>query len=288
MPVRAASVRRMVAPTVAVLGLLFGGGLLLAVLQTIGVSPFVGRFDVSLAAYRQVAGLPGLWASIVLTVWVATASTVLSLGIGVSAAVALRRLAADTVLGRATLFLFQANLTVPHVVAAVGAVWLLSQSGLLARAAFGLGLISGPQDFPALVYDRAAIGTILAYVWKEVPFVGVVTLSLLASVGDRPGQTARSLGATRWQAFRHVTLPQIRPGLIACGTIIFAFALGTYEVPALTGASQPKLLPVLAYEMFTSHTLADRPAAVALSLTTAAAGLGMILAWRSLLTGARR
>ncbi len=86
-----------------------------------------------------------------------------------------------------------------------------------------------------------------------------MVLVQLAILGGKPAAVARSLGANRWQAFRHVLLPMIAPGLLAALAVVFAFALGAYEMPAVLGASRPKLLPVLAYDLFTSKDLADGP-----------------------------
>ena len=70
--------------------------------------------------------------------------------------------------------------------------------------AFHIGLIARPGEFPALVFDPWAIGIILQYVWKEVPFIGVIVLAQMQALGTDYESVARSLGANRWQAFRHV------------------------------------------------------------------------------------
>lgn len=277
----------MLAPAVGGLGLLFVGGLAIGLLRSIGVSPLAGRVDLGLDAYRRVMEVPGLGASVLATLWVATAATAISTVAGVAGALAVRRWLGGRG-GRLVPVLFQLGLTVPHVVAAAGFALLLAQSGLLARAAFGVGLIDGPAGFPALTQDPGGIGMIAAYVWKEVPFVGAVTLALLATLGDEPEAVARGLGATRWQAFRHVTLPLLAPGVASAAAVVFAFTLGAYEIPAVLGASHPKLLPVLAVELFTSGDIADRPAAIALSLLTAVAAVLAVLGLGGLARVARR
>jgi putative spermidine/putrescine transport system permease protein len=174
---------------------------------------------------------------------------------------------------------FNLNLTVPHVVGAVGMLYLLSQSGSLARLAFAAGMIEAPAEFPALVFDPFAAGIILQYVWKEVPFVGLVVLAQLQSIGEDYEAAARTLGATRWQTFRHVTLPLILPGALAASAIVLAFSFGAYEVPALLGASHPQALPVLAYRSFTDVDLAARPQAMAMAMVIALISLAMVWAY---------
>jgi putative spermidine/putrescine transport system permease protein len=106
------------------------------------------------------------------------------------------------------------------------------------------------------------------YVWKEVPFVGIVALAILANVGDGLDEAARTLGASRWQRLRHVTLPLLLPGVLSAAVIVFAFTFGTFEVPLLLGRSFPAVLPVLAHQRYTDVDLATRPEAMAIAAVT--------------------
>jgi putative spermidine/putrescine transport system permease protein len=157
-------------------------------------------------------------------------------------------------------------------------LYLLSQSGFFARMAFQVGVIARPGEFPALVHDPRAIGIILAYVWKEVPFIGLVLLAQMQALGQDHESVARSLGASRWQAFRHVLLPMILPGLLAACVIVLAFTFGAYEVPLLLGASHPQALPVLAFRTYTDVDLAARPEAMAMAVVIALLSAVMIAA----------
>ncbi|MGL5008692.1 MAG: ABC transporter permease, partial [Paracoccaceae bacterium] len=168
------------------------------------------------------------------------------------------------------------NLTVPHIVGAVGILYLFSQSGTFARLGHAAGMIGRPADFPALIYDPYAIGIILHYVWKEVPFIGLIVLAQMQALGTDHEAVARSLGASRWQAFWPVLLPLIAPGVISASVIAFAFAFGAYEIPALLGASHPQALPVLAYRSFTDVDLAARPEAMAMAVVIAVMSGAMI------------
>lgn len=166
-------------------------------------------------------------------------------------------------------FIFQINLTVPHLVGAIGILYLFSQSGSFARLAHEFGLIARPSDFPALVFDPLAIGVILQYVWKELPFIGVIVLANMQALGQDYESVARSLGANRWQAFWHVLLPLIFPGVMSSSVMVFAFIFGAYELPALLGANYPAALPVLAYRKYTDVDLAARPEAMAMAVIIA-------------------
>ena len=161
----------------------------------------------------------------------------------------------------------------------MGVLYLFSGSGLVSRLATGAGLIDSPAGFPAMVNDPWAIGIIIQYVWKEIPFIGVIVLAILLSVGEDYESVARSLGANRWQAFRNVTLPLIMPGVVSASVIVFAFTFGAFEIPWLLGSTFPKALPVLAYESYTDVDLAARPQAMAMAMVIAVMSSLMILAY---------
>jgi putative spermidine/putrescine transport system permease protein len=266
----------MLAPAVAVIGVPFGGGLVVALMRSFNYMPVIGLTDPNLQAYLRVLTNPDFLSSFLLTFHIAFTSTVLSALIAIAAALLIRA----TQTGRSLItFLFQLNLTVPHIVGAIGILYLFSQSGSFARLGHAAGLIARPGDFPAMVFDPAAIGIILHYIWKEVPFIGIVVLAQMQTIGTNHESVARSLGATPWQAFRHALLPLILPGVIAASVICFAFAFGAYEIPALLGASYPQALPVLAYRSFTDVDLASRPDAMAMAVIITCVSAALIWAY---------
>lgn len=263
----------LLAPALLVIGVLFFGGLAIGVVRSFSYMPVAGLTEPNLDAYRAVLTSGEFLRSFLLTFHIALASTVISAVIAIAAALLLRR----TFVGRGAVnFLFQLNLTVPHIVGAVGILYLFSQSGSFARLAYAVGLIDAPAQFPALIFDPYAVGIILQYVWKEVPFIGVIVLAQMQALGTDYESVARSLGASRWQAFRHVLLPLIFPGVLSASVIVFAFAFGAYEIPALLGASQPQALPVLAYRSYTDVDLAARPQAMAMAVVIALLSGGML------------
>ncbi|MGF1473802.1 MAG: ABC transporter permease [Rubrobacteraceae bacterium] len=254
----------LLAPALLVVGLLFSGGLVAALVQSLGYLPALGRTEISFAAYREVLGSKDFLNSLVLTLYVAGASTGISTVLAVLAALALRRSS-----GRISAVVFQLPITIPHLVAAVGIALVVSQTGLGARLAGALGLIGEPQEFPALLYDRYSVGIILTYVWKETPFIALVVLASLRGVAGELEEVARTLGAGAWQRFWYVVCPVIAPGVIAASLIVFAFTFGAFEVPFLLGRSYPTILPVMAYNEYRDIDLAARPIAMSINVLIA-------------------
>lgn len=257
----------MLAPTMAVIILLFIGGLTYGTLVSLGWQPIIGRTEISLQAYHniifseQYASV--FWQGLLLTIWVSFGSTFLSAVLALATALLLRR---SFVGKRIATFLYQLNLPVPHVVAAIGILFLFSQSGLISRTGAQLGVFSFPSDFPVVVRDKFGIGIILSFVWKEVPFVGVIVLAVLQSLGVDYEDLARSLGANRWQRFRYVILPLVMPGLLSGSILVFAFSFGSYEVPAILGVRFPRTLSVTAVRFFRNPDLNARTEGMAISI----------------------
>lgn len=229
-------------------------------------------------------------ASIGLTLRVAALSTVLAAMLGMSAALLVRSLGRTRTpfLGRLFTRLLQVTLPLPHVVAATAMVLLLGQSGTVSRIGYALGLVEVPADFPALTQDAFGWGIVASYVWKEAPFVAVVVLAVLSRQVADAEDAARVLGAGRWQRVRHVLVPAVGPAVGSASVLVFAFTLGSYEVPFLLGRPFPATLPVLAYEGFRDPDLAARPAAAAAAvLITVLVGV-CVLAYLSLAQRVRR
>ena len=256
----------LLAPVLTILIVMFLGGLAIGLLRSFNYMPIIGLTKPNIDAYISIFTSKEFYVSFGLSLYIAITSTVISSILAIGSALLLRR----NFIGRSiTQFLFQLNLTVPHLVGAIGILYLFSQSGSFARLAAEWGMISKPSEFPAMVFDPYAIGIILQYVWKEVPFIGVIVLANMQSIGENFESVARSLGASRWQAFRFVLLPLIFPGVLSASVISFAFTFGAFEIPAILGANYPAALPVLAYRKYTDVDLAARPEAMAMAVMIA-------------------
>lgn len=266
-------------PALSLILLLFMGGLLMGFIRSLNYFPLIGLNEPNLEAYRLVFTDREFFESFLLTFHIAFTSTIIASILAVGAALLLR----PAFRGKKIIsFFFQMNLTFPHLVGAIGILFLFSQSGFLARILTNVDVISRPSEFPALIYDRYAIGIILQYIWKEIPFIGVIVLAVLQSVGEDYEAVAQSLGANRWQRFRYVTLPLIMPGVLSASVIVFAFTFGAYEIPFLLGRSYPAALPVLAVRSYTDVDLAAKPQAMAMAMVIAVLATLMILAYMNL------
>jgi multiple sugar transport system permease protein len=99
----------------------------------------------------------------------------------------------------------------PVVVALIGKVLFTPDISILD---WTLGLLHLPQ--PAWLADpRLALwAIIIADVWEWFPFVMLMLLAALQMLPEEPLEAARLDGASTWQAFRHVTLPLLKPAIV--------------------------------------------------------------------------
>jgi putative spermidine/putrescine transport system permease protein len=264
----------MLSPALAVIGVLFVGGLALAAAQSLGYFAPTGENSFTLQHYAALIGDGEVYASLWLTLKLATLATVISAVCALALALGLREFARRS---RAINLLLQIPLAVPHLAMAGALITVIAPSGLLARIAYAAGLIQQPADFPALVNDRYGAGIVLSYVLKEAPFIALMTLALLARLGDEYEQAARSLGASAWQRFRYVTLPLVAPAVVSSSLIVFAFIFGAFEIPFILGRPYPAMISVIAQQRYLDVNLMARPGAIALAVISTL--LTAALAW---------
>ena len=230
--------------------------------QSLGYIPAFGLTRPTLQYYQQVFTRPdflsALWVSLKIALWSAVAATVL--GVLLSMALIKCRRAKG-----ATLYAIRLPILVPHAVVAVFVIQILSQTGLIARGAYALGLLSESSQFPQLLYTPSYLGTILAYLWKEIPFVAYFVLAFMAGISETLGEAAENLGASALHSFWEVTLPLSVPVISRAFLIIFIFAFGGYELPLLLGSTLPKALAVQTHLVYMSPDLLQRPLAMAMN-----------------------
>ena len=256
----------MLLPSLFVILLLFGGGLLLGLTQALGYIPGAGLTDIGWHHFASVLNSSYFTENLLLTFYIAAISTIIGALLSIGVALCLFHLAEHSKLIH---FILQIPLAVPHLAAAIAFLMLLTPSGLISRMLSALGLIPSQSAFPLLVNDPAAISIILVYVWKEVPFLTFMILSVLKNSGSELLEAGATLRASKIQRFFYITLPLIAPSLAGGSLIVFAFTFGAFEVPYLLGQTFPTPLPVWAYQSFSDIDLAARPEGIAIGLIIA-------------------
>jgi len=107
-------------------------------------------------------------------------------------------------------------------------------------------------------------GIILATVFVCLPFVVREVAPVLAEVGDDQEQAAGTLGASRWQTFRRITLPSIRWALASGIVLTTARAIGEFgAVSVVSGkiAGETETLTLLVERRYANLDVAGAYAA---------------------------
>lgn len=210
--------------------------------------------EVSLENYMKLFSNKSFLASLSYSLWVTTISTILSIVIGIILAKSLQQI----IKKKFSKLVVWIPMLFPHFIWGYMLYLLLSQSGLLSSLLHQIGLVNEMSDFPVIFRDRAGIGIILTYVWKEVPFVVLMLLPIFSQINVEQSYVVKTLGGNEWDVFKTVEMPWIFPVVIESAIIIFSFVLAAVEVPYLLGTTYPKMLPVLAYEWFFEGNWSNR------------------------------
>lgn len=253
-------------PAFALIVFLFGGGLTIGILQALGYQPLTGLSNLTIQHFSTILSDPDFRTSIGLTFYIALSSTLIAGIISICLALSIHRWATNN----STIhFILQIPLAAPHLVIGIAMIFLIAPSGLISRLSSQLFGIEMQSSFPVLVNDQWSVGIILVYIWKEIPFITLMLLTVLKNMGDELIEVGATLKATPFQRFRFITLPIIRPSLNASCCIVFAFTFGAFEIPYLLGQTYPLTLPVWAYKSYSDIDLLARPEGI---------GIGLIIA----------
>ncbi|MNN60313.1 Inner membrane ABC transporter permease protein YdcV [compost metagenome] len=101
--------------------------------------------------------------------------------------------------------------------------------------------------FRLLDVDTGKTTIIIAHITFSMSYVYVVVSSRLAGMGKQLEEAAQDLGASSWQTFRHVTLPQITPGIISGALIAFTMSLDDFMVSFFVSGPSSTTLPIYIY-----------------------------------------
>lgn len=205
-------------------------------------------------AWERLLTDDGFRAAIIFTLRAALIATVASVAVSLPLAMALRRSSPFT---RGLVAL---PLPVPHLVIASVAVLWLDPGGVADRVADTLPIIASPFGW----------GVIVVYVIKEVPFL---TLLMLAAFGedDRSREeAARTLGASRWERWRGVLLPQLARPVLLGSLVVAAFVVGSTEVPQVVGPLVPEAMTTWSITIVRIRGPIARPDAAAALVVTSA------------------
>lgn len=244
-------------------------GVMTTFFQSIGYFSAIGSNEITLEHYKRLLTDKGLIESLIFSIKTSFLSALLSTIGGVIIAIAAYKLGKE---GKLIALTFRLPVIVPHLLSVLLVYNIFSQTGLLARFAYNIGFISSFEEFPVLLYNKNGFGIIMAYIWKELPFIAFIIYNVLSKLSNKFSDASRNLGATGFQTMKYVVFPIVLPSVLSSFILVFAFSFGAYEIPMLLGGTYPKALPVKAYIEYINPMLSNRPYAMAINFLIAFVG----------------
>lgn len=258
-------------PVSIILISIMGIGIINCISQSLGYFPQIGLNNFTLDYYMEVLRDRNFLKSLIFSL----NTSFISLSICIVVGVFLAYVLSKDKHSKWRINLINLPIIIPHIIVVIIIFMIFSQTGILSRVLYNLGIINNSSDFIQLVSDKNGIGIILVYLWKGIPFVAMTTYNILKNISNSLENVAINLGANKFQVFRYIILPLAMPSIISSFLILFAFSFGSYEVPFLIGPSTPKALSVQAYITYSSSDLMQRP--IAMSINTILSVISIII-----------
>jgi molybdate transport system permease protein len=170
------------------------------------------------------------------------------------------------------------SMVLPPVVAGVALFSALGRRGLLGQHLdrwFGITL------------PFTTTGVVLAQTFVAMPFLVITVEAAFRQLDTRFEDAARTLGASRWYVFRRVTLPAIRPGLVAGAVLAWARALGEFGATITFAGNFPGRTQTMPLAIYLTNEI-DPDEAIVLSLVLIAVSFAVLVALRDRFLGGGR
>ena len=177
-------------------------------------------------------------------------------------------------------WLYRWPLFIPFIVTAQVMRTFLAKNGMLNHVLIGGGLLE-PLQAQSMLDWR---GIVVAFVWKQAPFVTLLLAGAMAAIDRQHIEAARNLGASRLRVLFEIILPQARRTLLVGLVLSFVTMLSVLSVPMMINPNSPTMLTVdIAYRINSHGDYAVANALCLMSLVLASFG-----AWFYLREAARK
>jgi ABC-type spermidine/putrescine transport system permease subunit I len=135
-------------------------------------------------------------------------------------------------------WLYRWPLFIPFIVTGQIMRTFLAKNGMLNHVLVGSGLIE-PLAAQSLLDWR---GIVVAFVWKQAPFVTLLVAGAMASLESQHIEAARNLGARRLRVLIDIVLPQVRGTLLVGSCCPFVTMLSVLSVPLMINPNSPTMI----------------------------------------------
>ncbi len=222
----------------------------LVLLFSLSLYPFVSGVgigeQITFANYADIFHDDYFHAIFARTFGMAILVTLLCIAIGVPEAYVLTRLSERW--RAVSVVIVLGPLLISVVIRTLGWAVLLGNEGVINRLLMSSGLVSEPVK---IMFTFT--GVVIAMVHVLVPFMVLAVWTSLQKLDPATEQAAQSLGASLPTVLRRIVLPQVIPGVLSGGLIVFALAASAFATPAIIGGRRLKVVPTTIYDEFLGH-----------------------------------
>ena len=143
-------------------------------------------------------------------------------------------------------WLYRWPLFIPFIVSGQLMRTFLAKNGLLNQVLIGSGILE-PLAAQSYLDWR---GIVLAFVWKQTPFVALMVAGAMASIEPSHIEAARNLGAGRLRILFEIVIPQVRRTLMVGLVLSYVTMLSVLSVPLMINPNSPTMMTVdIAYRI---------------------------------------
>jgi len=114
----------------------------------------------------------------------------------------------------------------------------LAKNGMMNNTLVSLGVIT-PLEATSFLDWR---GIVIAFVWKQAPFVALLVSGAMASLDRGTIEAARNLGASRLRILVEIVVPQVATTLIVGLVLSFVTMMSVLSVPLMINAQSPTMI----------------------------------------------
>ena len=170
------------------------------------------------------------------------------------------------------------SMVLPPVVAGVALFYALGRRGLVGQYL---------DQWFGFTLPFTTAGVIVAQTFVAMPFLVITVEAAFRQLDVRYEDAARTLGASRWYVFRRVTLPGIRPGLVAGAVLAWARALGEFGATITFAGNFPGRTQTMPLAIYLTNEI-NPEEAIVLSLVLIAVSFGVLVTLRDRFLGGTR
>ncbi len=167
-------------------------------------------------------------------------------------------------------WIYRWPLFIPFIVVGQILRTFLAKNGLMNNIFIELGLMT-PLSAMSFLDWR---GIVIAFVWKQTPFVALLLSGAMASIDRSTIEAARNLGANRLRILVEIVLPQVRTTLLVGLILSFVTMMSVLSVPLMINAQSPTMITAnMAFRInaYRDYGVANALGLISLLMTSAVA-----------------